>query len=47
VVASEHGSHAVAVPIVAVTVCFVIRLAGVFFDLGVPRVTGHEPGGLT
>lgn len=46
VVASERGSDAVAVPIVAVTVCFVIRVAGVFLDLGVPRVTGHETGDL-
>ena len=37
VVASESGTHNLVVPIVAAAICFVIRLAGLHFDLNVPR----------
>lgn len=43
VIASEGGSRNVAFPIVAAAVCFAIRLAGVHFDLGVPRAPEHDP----
>jgi uncharacterized membrane protein YeiH len=35
--ASEAAGHNLAVPIVGAAVCFLIRLAGVHFDLNVPR----------
>lgn len=41
VVASESGTHNLVVPIVAAAICFVIRLAGLHFDLNVPRAPGH------
>ena len=37
VLASENGIHNVAVPIIGAGVCFLIRLAGLHFDLNVPR----------
>jgi uncharacterized membrane protein YeiH len=37
VVAAETGSHSLAFPIVGATVCFLIRLAGIQFDLNVPQ----------
>ena len=52
VIASESGSHNLAVPIVGAVVCFVIRLAGLHFDLNVPHAPGrhdddlHVPGRL-
>lgn len=42
VVAAESGSHNLAVPIVAAAVCFVIRLAGLHFNLNVPRAPGRH-----
>lgn len=42
VVASESGSHGLAIPIVAAAVCFLIRLAGIHFDLNVPRALGSR-----
>jgi uncharacterized membrane protein YeiH len=42
VVASESGIHNLAVPIVAAAVCFLIRLAGLHFDLNVPRAPGRD-----
>jgi uncharacterized membrane protein YeiH len=42
VVASESGTHNLVVPIVAAAICFVIRLAGLHFDLNVPRAPGHS-----
>ncbi len=44
VVASERGSHAVAFPVLGALACFAIRLAGVHFDLGVPRAPGPRDG---
>jgi len=32
-----RGTHGLAVPIIGAAVCFVIRLAGIYFDLNVPR----------
>ncbi len=44
VVASESGTHNLAVPIVAAAVCFLIRIAGLYFDLNVPGAPGdREP----
>jgi uncharacterized membrane protein YeiH len=37
VVASESGTHNLAFPIVGAAVCFLIRLAGLYFNLNVPR----------
>ena len=37
VLAAESGIHNLAVPIIGAAVCFVIRLAGLHFDLNVPR----------
>jgi len=42
VVASESGTHNLVVPIVAAAICFVVRLAGLHFDLNVPRAPGHS-----
>ena len=44
VVASESGTHNLVVPIVGAAVCFVIRLAGLHFDLNVPHAPGHRDG---
>jgi len=44
VVASESGSHNLAVPIVAAAVCFLIRFAGIHFDLNMPRAFGSRTG---
>jgi uncharacterized membrane protein YeiH len=38
--ASEGGTHALAVPILAAAVCFIIRLAGLYLDLNVPQAPG-------
>jgi uncharacterized membrane protein YeiH len=38
VVASESGSHNLAFPILGAAVCFLVRLAGIRFDLNLPRV---------
>ena len=42
VVASESGTHNLAVPIIAATTCFAIRVAGVYFDLNVPQAPGRS-----
>ena len=39
--ASRGGSHDLAFPIVGAVVCFLLRLAGVHFDLNVPRAPGR------
>jgi uncharacterized membrane protein YeiH len=39
--ASDSGTHNLAFPIVGAAVCFVIRLAGVYFDLNVPQAPGR------
>jgi uncharacterized membrane protein YeiH len=36
------GTHNLAVPIVGAAVCFLIRLAGLHFDLNVPRVPARD-----
>jgi uncharacterized membrane protein YeiH len=42
VLASQAGTHNLAFPILGAAVCFVIRMAGVYFDLGVPQARGHD-----
>jgi uncharacterized membrane protein YeiH len=42
VIASESGAHNLTVPIAGAALCFAIRLAGIHFDLSVPRVRGHD-----
>jgi uncharacterized membrane protein YeiH len=42
VVASESGVHNLAIPIIAAAVCFLIRLAGLHFDLNVPHARVHD-----
>jgi uncharacterized membrane protein YeiH len=42
VIAVENGSDNIAFPIIGAVVCFAIRLAGVYFDLNVPKARGHE-----
>ncbi len=37
VLASENGNHSLAFPIIGAAVCFLVRLAGLRFDLNVPR----------
>lgn len=37
VAASQSGSHSLAIPIIGAAVCFLIRLAGIYFDLNVPQ----------
>lgn len=44
VAASRSGSHSLAVPIVGAAACFLIRLAGIHFDLNVPRAAGRGEG---
>ena len=36
-IAAKSGSHNLAFPIIGAAVCFAIRVAGVYFDLNVPR----------
>ena len=43
VVASQSGSHSLAIPIIGAAVCFLIRLAGIYFDLNVPQARSREP----
>jgi uncharacterized membrane protein YeiH len=45
VVASESGTHNIAVPIIGAAVCFAIRVAGVYFDWNVPTPWSTEPTG--
>jgi uncharacterized membrane protein YeiH len=40
--ASKSGTHNLAFPIVGAAVCFVIRLAGLHFDLNVPRAPSER-----
>jgi uncharacterized membrane protein YeiH len=40
--ASNLGIHNLAVPIIAAAVCFLIRLAGVYFDVNVPKARGQS-----
>jgi uncharacterized membrane protein YeiH len=37
VAASKSGSHNLAFPLIGATVCFTIRLAGIYFNLNAPR----------
>jgi uncharacterized membrane protein YeiH len=39
--AGESGAHDLAFPIVGAAVCFLVRLAGLHFDLNVPRAPGR------
>jgi uncharacterized membrane protein YeiH len=41
VTASESGTHNLAFPIIGATVCFLIRVAGVYFDLNIPQAPGR------
>jgi uncharacterized membrane protein YeiH len=41
VLASENGNHSLAFPIIGAAVCFLVRLAGLRFDLNVPRAPAH------
>jgi uncharacterized membrane protein YeiH len=41
-VASESGTHNLAFPVIGAAVCFGIRLAGIYFDLNVPRASGRD-----
>lgn len=43
--AIKSGSHNLAFPLVGAAVCFVIRLAGLHFDLSVPRAPGRTNAG--
>ena len=43
--ATKSGSHNLAFPLVGAAVCFVIRLAGLHFDLSVPRAPGRTDAG--
>jgi uncharacterized membrane protein YeiH len=42
VVASESGTHNLAFPIVGAAVCFLIRLAGLYFNLNMPRAPSQR-----
>jgi uncharacterized membrane protein YeiH len=42
-VAAKSGTHDLAVPLAGAAVCFLIRLAGIYFDLNVPRPTAPGP----
>jgi uncharacterized membrane protein YeiH len=44
VVASKSGTSNLAFPIIGATVCFLTRLAGVYFDLNVPQAPGRARG---
>jgi uncharacterized membrane protein YeiH len=39
--ASESGTHNLEFPIIGAAVCFLIRLAGIYFDVNVPHVRGR------
>jgi uncharacterized membrane protein YeiH len=41
VLASESGNHSLAFPIIGAALCFLVRLAGLPFDLNVPRAPGR------
>ena len=40
--ASKAGSHNLAFPLIAAAVCFLIRLAGLHFNLNVPQARGRQ-----
>jgi uncharacterized membrane protein YeiH len=42
VIASQIGTHSLALPIIAAGICFAIRLAGIHFDLNVPKAPGQD-----
>jgi uncharacterized membrane protein YeiH len=42
VTASNSGVHSLAVPLMGAAVCFVIRLAGLYYDLSVPRAKARD-----
>jgi uncharacterized membrane protein YeiH len=42
VVAAESGIHNLAVPILGAALCFVIRIAGLYYDLNVPRAPARD-----
>ena len=42
VAASKSGSHNPLFPVLGAAVCFTVRVADVFFDLGVPRAGGRD-----
>lgn len=44
VVAAERGNHGIVFPILGAVVCFLIRLAGLHFDLNVPRAPRRHDG---
>jgi uncharacterized membrane protein YeiH len=39
--ASKSGTHNLAFPIIGATACFLIRVAGMYFDLNVPQAPGR------
>jgi uncharacterized membrane protein YeiH len=39
--ASKSGTHNVAFPILGAAACFLIRVAGIYFDLNVPQAPGR------
>jgi len=41
VAAAKAGTHHLAFPIIGAAVCFAVRLAGIYFNLNVPRAPGH------
>ena len=43
--ASRSGTHNLAFPIIGAAACFLIRLAGIYFDLNVPRAPGRGDRG--
>ena len=42
VAAAKIGNHNLAFPIIAAAACFLIRLAGIYFDLNVPQAPGRR-----
>jgi uncharacterized membrane protein YeiH len=42
VIAAESNTHNLIWPIVGAAVCFAIRIAGIFYDLNVPRARGDD-----
>jgi uncharacterized membrane protein YeiH len=43
--AAKSGTHNVVFPVLGAAVCFAIRVAGIYFDLNVPRASGRDDGG--
>ncbi len=44
VIAAKSGTHNFAFPILGATVCFAIRVAGIYLNLNVPRAARHDDG---